>query len=196
MAKKGNIEKLGKEAQEKVIKWNLEGVTQQEIADRLNSDFNSNLNRENVMEFLSRFKDKSMKLLKDDDKLQKQLMSKYFDTITQLNKINEEMWNIFYSIKKDPDFKTKTIGCPHCHKTFAISIKSYGDLLKSADMILNQIRHVDVVLGKMNKKPLNITYNILDLSKKLSMVMPELLDGLENRGIVKINKKRLKQVYN
>jgi hypothetical protein len=196
MTKKGDIEQLGKEAQENVLKWNVEGVTAQEISDRLNSTYQTDLNSNTVWKYIARFRSKSVKLIKDDDKLQKDLMGKYFDTINQLNKLNQEAWKMLYEIKKDPEFKSKSIPCPHCHKSFTISLKSYGNQLKSMETIMGQIKHVDSVLGKMSKKQLNITYNVLDLRVKLQKVLPELLDSLESRGIAKINRKKLKQFYN
>lgn len=190
------IEKLGKEAQEKVIKWNVEGVTFQEIADRLNGEYNSEINYDNVAQFLKRKNSKSIQIIKDNEVFQKQLVTKYFDTITQLNNLNSEMMKVFWELRKDPELQSKTISCPHCHKSFSINIKSYASLIKTADTLLGQIRHVDAVLGKMSKKQLNVTYNIIDLSRKLTTVMPELLNYAESRGVCKINKKKLKQVYN
>ena len=63
-------------------------------------------------------------------------------------------------------------------------------LFFSADHLLNQIKHVDAVLGKMQKKSLNITYNYVDLSQKLVKVMPELFHNAERKGLIKIIKKR------
>jgi len=76
-----------------------------------------------------------------------------------------------------------------------VQLKSYGTLLKTAEVLLSQIRHVDAVLGKMQKKSLNINYNYVDLSKKIGIVLPNLLNTMEKKGIIKLNKKRLKVYY-
>jgi hypothetical protein len=191
----GKVEKLGEEAQKKAIQWNVEGISHQEIADRLNSEYNSGLNADNVFDFCKRKRNKSIQMLKDDKGLQTQLVQKYFDTIDQIRKINEEMWKLFYEIRKDPELLDKSIDCPHCQKKVKLKVTNYGPLLKAADVILSQIKHVDDLLGKMHKKQLNITYNILDLSKKLQIAIPNILENLEKRGIVKVNKSKLKQVY-
>lgn len=194
--KEGIIERLGKEAQEDVIRFNIESVTHQEIADRLNQKYNSVVTARNVLDFLKRKNDKSVQMIKDDTGFQKELVAKYFNTITQLNGMNQEIYKLFFELRKNPELVNKTISCPHCRKSFSITIKNYASLLKTADVLLNQIRHVDAVLGKMSKRQLNVTYNMVDLSRKLTLVVPEILEKLEQRGMVKINRKKMKQIYN
>ena len=195
MAKRGLVEQLGADAQKKAIKLSVTGLTYQSIADELNKDFNSDLKSEDVKNFLRRKQKDTAILLKEDKNLQNKLVQTYFDTVQQLKDLNGEIWKLFYEIKKDPEFVSKLISCPKCGKKISVQLKTYGTLIKAADTLLNQIKHVDTVLGKMQKKSLNITYNYVDLSKKIGVVMPNLLVQLEKRGIVKINKKRLKSYY-
>ena len=194
MVSRGKIESLGKKAQEKTIQWYVEGIHLQEIADRLSSEYDTYVSLDNVKKFLQRKKDKSIKILKEDEHLQSQLVQKYFDSLQQLNKLNQEMWQFFYDLKQQT-FEEKTIKCPNCGEPFKLKLKDYKSLIKVAEHILNQIKHVDAVVGKLNKKQLTVTYNIYDLSKKLTVAVPKILEGLEQRGVVKINKKKLKQIY-
>jgi uncharacterized protein YtpQ (UPF0354 family) len=76
-----------------------------------------------------------------------------------------------------------------------IKIKNYNDLIKIANHLLEQIQHADRCLNRMEKKQLNVSVNILDLSKKLTLAMPEILKDLEERNIAKVNHKKLKQIY-
>ena len=195
MAKKGVVEQLGADVQEKAIKLSVTGLTYQSIADQLNEENNSDLKSEDIKNFLRRSQKKTAIVLKEDKNFQNKMVQTYFDTILQLKEINSEIWKLFYEIKKDPEFVSKNISCPKCGKKIAVQLKTYGSLLKAADVLLNQIRHVDSVLGRMQKKSLNITYNYVDLSKKIGVVMPNLLVQLEKRGLIKLNKKRLKSYY-
>ncbi len=193
--RKGKVESLGESAQKKAIKLSVSGMTYSSIADELNKEFDSDLKSEDVKNFLRRKQKATAILLKEDKNFQNKLVQTYFDTISQLKEINSEIWKLFYEIKKDPEFISKLVSCPKCGKKIHIQLKTFGSLLKAADVLLNQIKHVDTILGKMQKKSLNITYNYVDLSKKIGIVMPNLLIKLEKRGLIKVNKKRLKSYY-
>lgn len=192
MSQTGKLEQLGGEAQKKAVKMSVEGLSPQAIADALNKEFNSDLDSVAVASFLSRSKRDSMMLIKEDKKFQQKLTEEYFDTVNQIKTINAELWTFFYELRDNPEYKDKTITCTKCHHSMILNIKSYGLLLKTADTILKQIQHVDTVLGKLQKKSFNVTYNYTDLSKKIAIAMPTLLHEMEKKGIVKVNKKRLK----
>jgi len=189
---KGKIEQLGEKAQSKAIKLNVEGLSNSSIADELNKEFNSEINSNEVMKFIQRSRSKSIKLLKEDKNFQSKLVEQYFDTIKQLKELNGEIWKFFYELRKNPEYKDKIITCTKCHHRMILQLQSYGLLLKTADTILKQIEHVDTVLGRLKKQSMNITYNYTDLSKKIGIVLPNLLYSMEKRGIIKLNKKRLK----
>ncbi|MDD5332071.1 MAG: hypothetical protein PHE43_04645 [Candidatus Nanoarchaeia archaeon] len=192
MTKTGAVENLGEDAQKQAIELSVSGLTSQTIADKLNEQFNSNITSEEVKNFLKRKNKATSIMLKQDKNFQNKLAQAYFDTVKQLRDLNSEMWKVFYEMRKDPEFLSKTVICPHCDKKLTVQLKTYSSLLKTADVLLNQIKHVDAILGKMQKKSLNITYNYVDLSKKIGLVMPDLLAQMEKRGVVRINKKRLK----
>lgn len=192
MTKKGAVENLGAEAQTLAIKSSVEGLTAQSIADKLNEQFNSEISTEEVNSFLRRKKKQTNILIKGDKNFQNKLLQQQIDTVAQLKELNSEMWKVFYEIKKDPEFLSKMISCPKCGKKIAVQLKTYSSLIKAADTLLNQIKHVDAVLGRMQKKSFNVTYNFVDLSKKIGLVLPDLLTQMEKRGVLKINKKKLK----
>ena len=195
MAKKGVVEQLGADVQEKAIKLSVTGLTYQSIADQLNEENNSDLKSEDIKNFLRRSQKKTAIVLKEDKNFQNKMVQTYFDTIQQIKSLNSEIWKLFYEIRRDPEYISKVIFCPKCDHKFHAQLKTFGSLLKAADALLNQIKHVDQVLGRMQKKSLNINYNYVDLSKKIGVVMPNLLIQLEKRGLVKLNKKRLKSYY-
>jgi hypothetical protein len=192
MTKTGAVENLGEDAQKQAIELSVSGLTSQTIADKLNEQFNSNITSEEVKNFLKRKSKATSIMLKQDKNFQNKLAQAYFDTVKQLRDLNSEMWKVFYEMRKDPEFLSKTVTCPHCDKKLTVQLKTYSSLLKTADVLLNQIKHVDAILGKMQKKSLNITYNYVDLSKKIGLVMPDLLAQMEKRGVLRINKKKLK----
>jgi hypothetical protein len=191
----GKVEDLGEKAQTKAIKLKAQGMSAQAIADELNKEFNADLTYEQVKHFLVRKKDAAFKVLKEDKNFQEKMAKQYFDTLKQLTDLNSEMWNFFYEIKREPELKDKIIKCKHCGRRMVLQMQSYGLLLKTAEHLLNQIKHVDEVLGKMQSKNLNITYNIVDLSKKLTAVMPAILEKLDRQGVIKLKKKKMKEYY-
>jgi DNA-directed RNA polymerase subunit RPC12/RpoP len=195
MAKRGAVEQLGSNAQNKAIKLNVEGLTYQAIADKFNEENNSALSSEDVKNFLRRKTKATAMLIKEDKNFKNKLAQTYFDTVQGLKNLNSECWKLFYEIKKDPEYVSKSVECPKCSKKFSVQLKTFSSLLKAADALLNQIKHVDTILGRMQKKSLNVTYNYVDLSKKIGIVMPNLLVQLEKKGVLKLNKKKLKQFY-
>ena len=188
---KGKIESLGKNAQIKAIKLSVGGQTYQAIADQLSEEYNTELTSDNIQSFVTRNKQKSINLLKEDKKLQTKFAETYFDTIKQLTDVNSEIWKLFYEIRKTPEKRYVSATCS-CGKKVSIEVENYASLLKAAEVILKQIEHVDKVMGKLKQKSYNINYNYVDLSKKISFILPKLLNNMEKQGIVKVNKKRLK----
>lgn len=175
-----------------VVKLSVEGLTNQSIAEKISDKFETEVTDLNIGQFLKRNKNKTMNIIKEDKKFQGKLVEQYFDTMKQLQTLNSELWKFFYELRKNPEYKDKIIVCKHCSKKMTLNIQSYGLLLKTAEQILKQIAHVDAVLGKLKQKSFNIQYNYVDLSKKISFILPQLLNDMEKRGIVKVNKKRLK----
>jgi len=123
------------------------------------------------------------------------LAKTYFDTLNQINTLNSELWKFFYEIKAEPELKDKIIKCSKCGRSMVFQAQSYGLLLKTAEQILKSIDHVDKVMGKLKGENLTINYNIVDMSKKLQIAMPQLFHNAERQGIIRIlNKKRLKEL--
>jgi len=190
----GRLEQLGLKAQEKAIELKVQGLSNQAIADELNMLFGGELSSTDVGRFLQRNSNKTFQIIKADKKYQEQLVKKYFDTIEQMNELNQEMREFFYELRNDPEYTNKTVFCPKCNHKFHIRLKDFGTLLKTAEHLLNQIKHVDTVLGRMQNRGLTIQYNYVDLSKKLTQIMPQLLQKAERMGIAKINKRNLKKI--
>ena len=189
------LEQLGEKAQKQAIKLKVQGLTASAIADELNKDFDAELSTDMVKSFLNRSSNKSFQIIKEDKKFQEKLAKQYFDSISQLNDLNSEMTKFFYEIRNDPEFMGKQVFCPECNHKFTVQMKTFTTLLKAADVLLNQIKHVDTILGKMQNKGLTVNYNFVDLSKKLTAVMPQLLEKAEQMGVAKINKKNLAKFY-
>ncbi|MHA1383249.1 MAG: hypothetical protein ACTSR3_05790 [Candidatus Helarchaeota archaeon] len=191
----GKVENLGEKAQKYAIRLKVEGLSHSAIADELNSKFNSDLTGEQVRNFLRRKESKTFQILKEDRNFQYKLAKQYFNSMEQLNWLNEEMTTFFQEIKNDPEYSSRQVYCPKCNHKFRVQLKAFGTFLKTADHLLNQIKHVDAVLGRMQKKSLNITYNYVDLSQKLIKVIPQLFHDAERKGIIKIiKKKKLKEI--
>jgi len=192
---KGKIEELGESAQKEAIKLFVEGLSDGAIADRLNEKYNSDISRGAVSAFRKRNKDKSFQVLKNQKNFDQKMAKVYFDTLTQLNALNSEMWEFFLELKKNPELKDKIIKCTKCGHRIILQMQSYGLLIKAADHLLKQIEHVDKVLGKMKDKNLTINFNYVDLSKKLMQVFPQIAHEMEKQGIIKIiKKKKLKEL--
>ncbi len=189
----GRVEDLGPEAQEKCIKLKASGMSRGAIADEMNKLFSSELTIDEVSSFLRRQSDKSFKLLKEDKNFQAKMSKHYFSTLEKVNELCDEMWDLFYDLKNNPEYQSKTAICSDCGSKVVVLMPIIQNRVKIAEHLLNQIKHVDAVLGKMQKQSINITYNVVDMSKKLNQVMPQLFQQAERRGLVKIKKNRLKK---
>lgn len=188
------IEKLSKELQEEVISLRAQGLPGAAIATTINEKYelDEELVGKDVLDFCNKRENNAIKVAKDKGVFASQMAKKYFDTISQLTKLNEEVWNLFYEIKKADIYKNATVNCPKCGAPVNVRFKSSMEQLKAVDRLMRQIEHVDEILGRVSKNALNITYNITDLTQKVVQVMPQVLENYENRGLIKIkNKKRI-----
>ena len=195
MVFKGKVEELGEDAQKFAITGSVEGLSHGAIADKLNEKYHAELTSETVRGFLKRNKNKSFQILKDQKNFDQKMAQHYFNTLTQLNQLNSEMWEFFLEIKKNPELRDKIIKCTKCGHRLVLQMQSYGLLIKAADHILKQIEHVDKVLGKMRDKNLTVNFNYVDMSQKLMQVFPEIAIEMEKQGIIKIlKKKKLREI--
>lgn len=193
MVNKGKVEQLGSKAQKKAIKLKVEGLTYSAITNELNKEFNSNLKETEVSSFLKRKNKKIFREMKEDKNYQNKMLETYWDTINQLKEINKIMYDFFIRVSKDPEYNSKQVFCPECEAKFRVQLKSHDTFIKAAQVLLAQIKHVDTVIGRLKTGTINITYNFVDLSKKLVQVMPRILETAQRVGIIKnYNKKRLK----
>jgi hypothetical protein len=192
MGNLGGVEQLGEKAQKRAIQMSVEGMSSKTIMDNINAEFNADLTHDEVRNFLRRKETESFKILKDKKNFQTDLAKQYFSTVNQMKELNTSMWELFYNLQKNPEYKEKHVDCPFCKRNIKIEIKTNDGLLKTANTILEQIKHVDTVLGRVQNKQLNITYNYTDLSKKIAVALPKLFDRAEKLGMIKIKRKRLK----
>lgn len=190
MVFKGKIEELGESAQKLTIELVVQGLSYSAVADKLNEKYHTDITYQIVGSFYKRNKNKFFQVFKEDKKFDQKMAKHYFDTLTQLNQLNSEMWEFFLEIKKNPELKDKIIKCTKCGRRLVLQMQSYTTLIKAADHILKQIEHVDKVLGKMKDKNLTINFNYVDLSKKLMQVFPQIANEMEKQGIIKIIKKK------
>ena len=188
------IEKLDQKLQEEIIKLRITGFSFRALADKLNNEHNLDLTKEDFQSYFNRRTDIAAKVIKGSDKMQQQLTEQHLKTIGQIKSLNDEMWELFYKLKENETI-WKEFKCWSCGNTNKLKLKSYQNMIKVADHLLKQIQHVDQVLGKLEKKQFNITYNYVDLSKKLTQVVPHLVEKLEKQGIIKIKKKKIIKEY-
>jgi len=186
-------EKLDEKLQQLILRLKMEGWSARAIADKLNAEYDTELFPEDVSNLFKKREKEAIKMANKPE-FQEKIIKQYFDTIEQLKRLNGEMWSFFYALKQDPEKTTKSVSCPKCRHIFKVQVQSFQALLKTADHLLKQIQHVDTVLGRMQKKQINVTYNYVDLSRKLTQIYPELLLKAERLGLAKINKRKLKEL--
>jgi len=186
-------EKLDEKLQQLILRLKMEGWSARAIADKLNAEYDTELFPEDVSNLFKKREKEAIKMANKPE-FQEKIIKQYFDTIEQLKRLNGEMWSFFYALKQDPEKTTKSVSCPKCRHIFKVQVQSFQALLKTADHLLKQIQHVDTVLGRMQKKQINVTYNYVDLSRKLTQIYPELLLKAERLGLAKINKRKLKEI--
>jgi len=194
MVNKGKLEQLGEKAQNHAIKLKAQGLSISSITDELNKTYGSELKSSEVRSFLRRKNNQIFREMKHDKNYQDKMVQTYWDTINQLKEINDIVYKFFLKMSKDPEYTSKQVHCPSCDHKFRVQSKSFQTFLKTAEVLLAEIRHVDAVVGRLKEGTVNITYNFVDLSKKLIQVMPNILETAQRVGIIKsYNKKRLKE---
>jgi DNA repair ATPase RecN len=189
------LEDYGQSCQNLAVKLKAENLSIPSITSELNLKFNGNLTEDQVKKFLGRSKNKIMKLIKCDKNYETKLTNSMIDGVAQILELNQNLWALYYDLRKNPEQTEKSFTCPYCNKHFKEKIKSYITLLKISQEILEQIKHQDSNLRRMREKNFNIKYSVTDLSKKISFVLPDLLSTLERKGLIKIIKKRLRQHF-
>ena len=188
----GAVEDLGEQAQEKCVQLKASGMSHAAITDEMNKLFLTELTAGEVSSFLKRTSDKSFKVLKEEKGFETKMAKHYFSTLDKVNTLCDEMWELFTDLKTNPDYKEQTVICKDCGEKNCVQIPNFQTRVKVAEHLLNQIKHVDTILGRMQKQSINITYNVVDMSKKLNQVIPQLFQSAERRGQIKIKKNRLK----
>lgn len=193
----GKIENLGSKAQKDCIKMHVEGQSYNSIALQLSSEYNTDITKEMVEHFLERQKRKiGEEISKDKSGFQDKLVQSYWDTISQLKNINSEMYSLFLDLRKNPEQSRKIVNCPKCRKKIEIEISNYASVIKSANTLLEEIKHVDEILHRISRNKLTINISVTDMSKKISYIAPRLMESLEKQHIIKIvNKKRFRQRF-
>ncbi len=195
MGRSGLVENLGEEAQKKVVEMSVKGFNSSVIADEINMKYNTDFDSKVIRTFLIRAKKKVFNYAQQDKNFQGKIAKSLFDSAKQLNELNSELWKFFLEIKKNPELKDKIITCHKCGSRQTINIQSYGLLLKASREILATIQQVDKVLGRVGseKSPLKVEINLVDLTQKLQVIMPQMLENLKQRGFIsKYNKNKFK----
>jgi hypothetical protein len=184
-------------AQEKVVQFYAEGVSFTEIKDRLCDQYNtSDITIKQVEKCIERSKRKIGEVIRKDEEFSQKLNQRYFDTVSQLNKINEEMLKSFYEIRKDCPTAEREVVCEFCRKKFKIKIKQYGDLVKVANSLLEQIKFVQKTLTKMQSQTMNVNWNITSLTQNLTLAIPKIVQSLVDQKMIKVlNKKRFREGF-
>jgi len=196
MTFKGKLEELGENAQKKAIRLSVEGLSAAAIADKLNEEYGSDLTPLNTGDFLRRAKHKMYSYARTHQKnFNSKLRETYFNTLSQINTLTSEIWKVFYDIKENPEYKEKTVSCPKCNHSFKIQFKVHDALLKTADRILELVKHVDKVTGKLKTGgSIKFEQNIVQLTQNIQNVIPKLFHSAEKQGLIKIIKrKRLRE---
>jgi len=191
------IEDLPEEIQKKIIQEEASSVTQREILDRLYAEGYTEVTEDNLRGYIKRNRRRITQEASKDNSFNSRTIDYYWDTISQTRNMNTEMYGLFLELRKSPEKKSKNVECPHCHKTVKISVEDYNAIIKTSTAILEQIKHVDKILGRLqNKQSMQLNVNIVDLSKKLQIALPELMENLQRQNIIKIlNKKRFRERF-
>jgi len=186
-------EELNDEEQAEIFALKGRGLNSGAIASEMNKKYFCDISSDDVSKYLSKKKDKAVEALKKADKFEQKIAEQYFQSVTQMNELNQKLWAEFYSVKADPEYSEKTIVCG-CGRKHTVKFKTAGEVVKIADHLLKQIQHVDRVVGRLKNTNLNVTYNITDMTDKIVKIMPNLLNRYERKGIIKIrSKKKLKE---
>lgn len=194
MVKKGKVDSMPPEAQEQAIQMKAKGLTTNAITDEINKLFSSDITSGQMKAYLARKNNKIFREAKNDKDFNDKMVQNYWNTVAQLTEVNTKVYSAFLELSKDPEFISKKVECPECDHKFNVQMKSLASFLKASEVLMAQIKHVDQVIGKLNNGAVNITYNFVDLSKKLTLVLPQILETAQRVGIIKnYNKTRMQE---
>lgn len=190
----GKLEDLGAEAQELAVKLKAQGLSHNAITNEINLQFGSDLETHNIKEFLKRKTENIFQIAREDKNFNKKMSERYWNTADQLLNLNSDIAELFYKIRDDPDYRLVKTTCPHCRKPHELHLKNYQTMLKAADVLLRQIKHVDDTIRKVQENNFNININMVDATQKIIRIMPQIFELAERRGIIKKwNKSKLKE---
>jgi hypothetical protein len=182
--------------QEKIIDMSVLGNAHSKISDEINLEFGTNLNKQNIQKFLLRAKRKIFNYAVQDENYKEKLAKTYFDSVEQIKELNSKLWKLFYDLENHPQKSKKTFFCSDCGKRNKVEVESYNALLKTSNEIMNSIKHVDKVLQRTGGNPLKIEMNVVDMTQKITNIIPELFDEAKRRGDIRIlNKKKFRKFH-
>lgn len=187
------VEELPEDIQQKIIKLKTNNWSDAQVADLINNEYNQDLVNRDISIYMDKKENKVIKILKEDKELQEKTARMYFDTIMKLNTLHDEMWEFFYDLRKNPEYQSKKVDCPHCGKNVKIQVPNHALTVKAADHIMKQIDHVDKIAGRLKNTNVNVTYNVTDMADKISTILPMLYAKDEQKGYIKIKKKKKKK---
>jgi ssDNA-binding Zn-finger/Zn-ribbon topoisomerase 1 len=178
------------EDQEDIFQKKAQGFSDRQIAEDLSVTY-PEITYQDVNAFLTKRKQNAVKVMRESGKLEQKFAEQYFDTINQLNELNQAILQEFYALKENPEYRQTEVACPECGKKIKVRYKSSQELIRAADHLLKQISHVDEILGRLKKNAsTNVTYNIVDMTQKVVKIVPDIIAQYERRGYIKVLKKK------
>ena len=179
-------QQISDEVGEFLIKSYAQGNSFETIADEANAKFSTTLSRQSVSKFLKETRGTVLKVIKEKGNFEQKLAETYFNTLIQVNELNNDMKELFNKMKAQGFVTDKEVSCPGCKMRFNVRVMATTDVVKVADHLLKEVEHVDKVLGRLKNQSLNITMDVTDINDKIQILLPKLLQRLEQTGSIKV----------
>ncbi len=164
MATKIKRKKLGK----KVLELKAQGLSDEQIAQELENMTGEEITPKEVRYYQETRKNSAKQVLAYKNEFKEQEAQKYFDTIGKINKLNKDIWDIYYPLLNlIKEFQDKLRNEDLTEKKAGILTKLLNSLSKQTQDLLKIIEHVDKIVGKLQSGQ-NVTFNVIDMSSKIA----------------------------
>lgn len=133
-------------------------------------------------------------IAKNREQLENKAVKSLFDAKDQINYLKEEASKLYAEVMYNPEKKEQKFICKFCNKENKVKIDNYDTAIDLLKEMRNQAEALHNMVKRLQEKNFNICYSYTDLSKKLSIQIPQILTSLEQKGAIKILKKRFREL--
>jgi len=128
-----------------------------------------------VQTYLNTVMDVQARIIGQDDVIEQQVREEILDSTKQMKQINEELWSIVNTLKKEAEQAED--------KTKALSVA-----VKALDRITALVELNNKISGRITNNHVTVNNSYLDMSTNLNVHLKKVFNDLTKRGVITVNK--------